>query len=287
MAVLAEAGRVSRSLSAPLCLIHADEYTPEKEERFRSALRDLQLDSGSAIRFEPGEPAEAILKIQHEENIDLLVAGAMETESVHRNFTGDVARELLRRAPCDLLLYTEPSEEPKPPQRNADRSSGFIRTQSTCPLCGPQAGRAKRRSPNHDPARSNHLRRGKREGPRSQQWQPFSGTNARIMGPKSGSAGIGIGLSSTARKHRFYGLRIYPVQRNRPGRDALSDAFFGSVRLRAGARLDHSSHSRQPLGHPPDGRLSGDFFPAPQSRWSSDRQFFCRISLSTNGKIPP
>ncbi len=116
MAVLAEAGRVSRSLSAPLCLIHADEYTPEKEERFRSALRDLQLDSGSAIRFEPGEPAEAILKIQHEENIDLLVAGAMETESVHRNFTGDVARELLRRAPCDLLLYTEPSEEPKPPK---------------------------------------------------------------------------------------------------------------------------------------------------------------------------
>src|SRR6476619_903414 len=40
----------------------------------------------------------------------------METESVHRNFTGDVARELLRRAPCDLLLYTEPKEEPRPPE---------------------------------------------------------------------------------------------------------------------------------------------------------------------------
>ncbi len=116
MAVLAEAGRVSCSLSAPLCLIHADEFTPEKEKRFRSALRDLQLDSGAAIRFEPGEPAEAILKVQREENIDLLVAGAMETESVHRNFTGDVARELLRRARCDLLLYTEPKENPKPPE---------------------------------------------------------------------------------------------------------------------------------------------------------------------------
>jgi hypothetical protein len=111
-----EAGRVSRSLSAPLCLIHADEFTQEKEDRFRSALRDLQLDSGAAIRFEPGEPAEAILKVQHEESIDLLVAGAMETESVHRNFTGDVARELLRRARCDLLLYTEPKENPNPPK---------------------------------------------------------------------------------------------------------------------------------------------------------------------------
>jgi len=40
----------------------------------------------------------------------------METQSVHRNFTGDVARELLRRVPCDLLLYTEPQEEPQPPQ---------------------------------------------------------------------------------------------------------------------------------------------------------------------------
>src|SRR6478609_677524 len=116
MAVLAEAARISRSLSAPLCLIHADEFTQEKEDRFRAALRDLQLESGAAIRFEPGEPAEAILKVQREENIDLLVAGAMETESVHRNFTGDVARELLKRAPCDLLLFTEPNEIPKPPE---------------------------------------------------------------------------------------------------------------------------------------------------------------------------
>jgi nucleotide-binding universal stress UspA family protein len=116
VAVLAEAGLVSRSLSAPLCLIHADAFAPEKEERFRSALRDLQLDERSEIRFESGQPAEAILKIQHEASIDLLVAGALETESVHRNFTGDVARELLRRAHCDLLLYTEPREIPKPPE---------------------------------------------------------------------------------------------------------------------------------------------------------------------------
>ena len=116
MAVLAEAGRISRSLSVPLYLIHADEFTSEKEARFRSALSELQLASDAAIRFEPGEPAEGILKVQREESIDLLVAGAMETQTVHRNFTGDVARELLRRAPCDLLLYTEPKENPKPPE---------------------------------------------------------------------------------------------------------------------------------------------------------------------------
>jgi nucleotide-binding universal stress UspA family protein len=116
MAVLAEAGRISRSLSAPLYLIHADGFDSEKEQRFRAALRDLKLDDRAKIHFESGEPSEAILKAQRAENIDLLVAGALETETVHRNFTGDVARELLRRAPCDLVLYTEPKKDPKPPE---------------------------------------------------------------------------------------------------------------------------------------------------------------------------
>ena len=116
MAVLAEAGRISRSLSAPLHLIHADGFDSEKEERFRAALRKLTLDDRGKIHFESGNPCEAILKAQREEGIDLLVAGAMETQTVHRNFTGDVARELLRQAPCDLVLYTEPKEEPKPPE---------------------------------------------------------------------------------------------------------------------------------------------------------------------------
>jgi nucleotide-binding universal stress UspA family protein len=111
LAVLAEAGRIGRAWSAPLCLIHADEFDPEKEARFREALQTLDLDTQSEIQFEPGEPAESILKAQLEKHIDLLVAGALETESVHRNFTGQVARELLRQAPCDLMLYTEPKVE--------------------------------------------------------------------------------------------------------------------------------------------------------------------------------
>jgi nucleotide-binding universal stress UspA family protein len=115
-AVLAEAGRVSRALSAPLFLIHADAFSEEKEERFRAALQELDLDGNAEIKYQTGAPAEAILKVQQETGIDLLIAGALETESVHRNFTGDVARGLLRRAPCDLLLYTDPKEDPKPPE---------------------------------------------------------------------------------------------------------------------------------------------------------------------------
>jgi nucleotide-binding universal stress UspA family protein len=115
MAVLAEAGRLSASLEAPLCLIHADSFAPDKESRFRQALKSLGLDEKAPIFFESDDPVEAILKVQQEQQIDLLVAGALETESVHRNFTGNVARELLKRAPCDLMFYTEPREQPAPP----------------------------------------------------------------------------------------------------------------------------------------------------------------------------
>lgn len=115
LAVLAEAGLICRYLSAPFCLIHADAFNSEKEARFRAALVKLNLDLESEVRFEPGEPVESILKAQREEKIDLLIAGALETETVHRNFAGHVARELLRQAPCDLMLYTEPKEEPVAP----------------------------------------------------------------------------------------------------------------------------------------------------------------------------
>lgn len=102
-------------MKAPLCLIHADVFEPEKDARFREAIRSLGLDENLDIHFQAGDPSEAILKVQNEAKIDLLIAGALETESVHRNFTGNVARELLRRAPCDLILTTNPKEEPNLP----------------------------------------------------------------------------------------------------------------------------------------------------------------------------
>jgi nucleotide-binding universal stress UspA family protein len=115
LAVLAEAARISRLFDCPLHLIHAAEEKPEKLSRFKAALQVLDLPQGSPIHFEHGEPSEAILRVQSENQIDLLIAGALERESLHRNFTGDVARKLLVKAPCDLLLFVEPQESAIPP----------------------------------------------------------------------------------------------------------------------------------------------------------------------------
>ena len=112
LAVLAEARRIGCLFDTSLELIHADAYDAEKERRFREALERLDLDRNTPIHFQAGEPARAILEVREAAGIDLLVAGALERESVHRSFTGNVARELLRQAPCDLFLFIEPKEEP-------------------------------------------------------------------------------------------------------------------------------------------------------------------------------
>jgi nucleotide-binding universal stress UspA family protein len=112
LAVLAEARRVSELFAAPLHLIHAAEETPEKNERFHEALARLDMEMSTPIYYRTGDPVEAILAVQKEIGIDVLIAGALERETVHRNFTGNVARELMRRTCADLFLFVEPREQP-------------------------------------------------------------------------------------------------------------------------------------------------------------------------------
>lgn len=110
-AVLAEADRYARLFDAPLHVIHAAEENPEAEARFAEALAKLDRAAGTRVLWSAADsPTEAILAACLQGGIDLLLAGALEREGDHRNFVGSVARELLRRMPCDLLLLPKPGE---------------------------------------------------------------------------------------------------------------------------------------------------------------------------------
>ncbi len=111
-AVLSEAHRVAEHFHVTLEVIHAAEQDVDKEARFRSTLG--KLGSSSEIRWQVGlPPVDAIVDAASRFQYDLLIAGALQQESGDRSFTNSVARELLRRAPCDLLLLPKPSEEPQ------------------------------------------------------------------------------------------------------------------------------------------------------------------------------
>jgi nucleotide-binding universal stress UspA family protein len=141
--VLAEARRVRERFSADLHLIYVGKRDEETLKKLREALTELQLPADSPIHHEEGSPAEAILRALTREKIDLVVAGALEKEVVLHPFLGNVARRLVREAPCSVLLFIKPASEPEPLRRIvfvADYSDhGSQALQRTLPLAAAES----------------------------------------------------------------------------------------------------------------------------------------------------
>ena len=115
--VLAEAKRVRDRFGAELHLIHVGKPNQETPRKFSEVLAELELPADSPIHYEEGDPAEAILAALARDNIDVLVAGALEKEVVLHQFLGNVARRLVREANCSVMLFTHPQKKPKPLRR--------------------------------------------------------------------------------------------------------------------------------------------------------------------------
>jgi len=115
--VLAEAKRIRERFLADLHLIYVGERNEETAKKFSDALTELHLPADSMIHYQPGDPAEAILRTLTREKIDMIVAGALEKEVVLHPFLGNVARRLVREAPCSVVLFTRPAVKPKPLRR--------------------------------------------------------------------------------------------------------------------------------------------------------------------------
>lgn len=115
--VLAEAKRVRDRFGAELHLIYVGEKTDETRQRFAVALAELGLPGDAPIHYQSGLPAEAILEAAATNNVELIVAGALERKVILRSFLGNVARRLVREATCSVMLFTKPEREPKPLRR--------------------------------------------------------------------------------------------------------------------------------------------------------------------------
>jgi nucleotide-binding universal stress UspA family protein len=112
--VLSEAGRIRERFGAALSLIYIGESSDETAKRFQGILGRLQLPGDSPVHYGQGDPADGILRAIADNDVDLIVAGALEKESALHPFLGNVARRLLREARCSVLLFTRPEIEPKP-----------------------------------------------------------------------------------------------------------------------------------------------------------------------------
>ncbi|MEO5754498.1 MAG: universal stress protein [Chthoniobacterales bacterium] len=112
--VLAEANRVRDRFEAALSMIYVGKCNATTKSKFSEAIAKLKIPADSTVHYEEGDPATAIMAAVQKLKVDLLIAGALEKEAVHRQFLGGVARRLVREATCSVMLFTKPEAEPKP-----------------------------------------------------------------------------------------------------------------------------------------------------------------------------
>lgn len=111
-ALIAETKRLKDLHQASLVLIHIGKKTQELEQKLLAILKKHAVDpKQTKIIWEEGKPAKKIIQICNTEKVDLLVAGAMKKEVLFTYYLGSIARKIIRKADCSVLVLIEPSEQ--------------------------------------------------------------------------------------------------------------------------------------------------------------------------------
>lgn len=114
-ALLWEASRLKKYWQAELVLIHVGDTSEDAADSLKLLLAKVGLSEKEVIiRWEKGEPSKRILAVCREEKVDLIIAGALKKENILKYYLGTIARKILRKADCSVLLLLNPSVEPKP-----------------------------------------------------------------------------------------------------------------------------------------------------------------------------
>jgi len=114
-ALLAETVRIKKIWNAEMVLVHVGEHTEKEEQQLTMLLTSFNLATSDVkVCWEKGKPSERILAACKREGVDLIVAGALRKEKLVQYYIGTVARKILRKAHCSVLMLTNPSTAPQP-----------------------------------------------------------------------------------------------------------------------------------------------------------------------------
>lgn len=115
-AVLMETARMKKMWNADLILIHVGRRGDKEIARLNQLLDSTGLNETGDVKifWEEGKPSQRILATCKKENVDLLIAGALKKENLVQYYLGTVARKIIRKADCSVLLLTNPSITPQP-----------------------------------------------------------------------------------------------------------------------------------------------------------------------------
>lgn len=130
-ALLAEAKRFKEWFGADLMVIHIGEKKEHRVSQIEALLITCNIDpEETQVIWEEdeGDTAGQIVAICEANQVDLLIAGALPQEDLINYYLGSVARTMLKKATCSVLVLLEPRKHPKDIKKIVaydDRSSGF------------------------------------------------------------------------------------------------------------------------------------------------------------------
>jgi nucleotide-binding universal stress UspA family protein len=130
-ALIAEAAKMQVGLKSEFIFIHVGNKSEEDVKTINEYLEKYNLLNNSKLIWQEGETVETILNICDEEQLDLLVAGALEKESLIKYIMGSVARKLSRKIKCSMLMLTEPKIESSPINYIVVEGSNNPKTENT------------------------------------------------------------------------------------------------------------------------------------------------------------
>jgi nucleotide-binding universal stress UspA family protein len=114
-AIIAESARLQKLFNASIIFIHISEGKEEQLEYLSGIMQNFGFnETNHKVIWKEGDTVEKILEVCKEERVDLLVAGALEKESILKYFLGGISRTLCRKAKCSMLMLKEPDVISRP-----------------------------------------------------------------------------------------------------------------------------------------------------------------------------
>lgn len=111
---IVEAIHIALSLSTEIIFVYGHEGPKEHLAELQAELKSLAIPPLPHRFIERDGPlAQAILSLADEEAVDLILVGAEAREGLIRYYKGSLARQLLRKAECSIMLLNDPSAGPK------------------------------------------------------------------------------------------------------------------------------------------------------------------------------
>ena len=127
-AAMEMATSLARDTDAVLLIVHVEEapmvygggdwyYGPPEPStpQLEKMLEEVAPTQPTVVcerRLVTGEPADAIIRVAKEEDVDFIVMGTHGRTGITRLLMGSVAEAVVRRAPCPVLTFKQSLETP-------------------------------------------------------------------------------------------------------------------------------------------------------------------------------